>query len=146
MAKKKMKITDALVNTGAGVAGGVAAALVKKLPVNEKIAGGIALAASAALPLLAPSSITYAIGAGMAGSAGKDLVASLTGGSFISGEDYGDDPYLPYYDSSDDSGEEAISGEDIAVANDNALSGIGDIAVANDNAISGISPDSVGMI
>lgn len=141
-----MKITDALMNTGAGVVGGVASALVKKLPVNDKISDGIALAASAAIPLFFPNQVTYALGAGMAGVAGKDLIVSLTGTSFISGAN--NDDYLPYYDT-----DNSISGEEVAVANDNAISGavsgLDSVAVANDNAISGLSgvnPDSVGML
>ncbi len=74
----KANVTGTITNTGAAVVGGIVAGFANKLPLNAKIANGIALVTGAVLPMLAPkSNFVRTMGAGVSAVAGQRLVAAF---------------------------------------------------------------------
>lgn len=123
--KKGIDFTAILAGTAGAVAGGVGAAMLKKIPLDSKYTNGIAVVAGAVLPLLAPNnSFIASLGAGMSAVGGQKLLAQLTGSELIAGVDFP------------------------TVADDNAISGTVIPTVAMNSALSGrtnFSPETVGM-
>jgi hypothetical protein len=139
MKKQGIDFAAILAGTAGSIVGGVGAACLKKLPINSKIANGIAIAVGAMLPVIVPDNkLIESVGSGMAAVGGQKLLADVTGSSLIAGCEEISGVEIPSV--SDDN---ALSGIP-SVSDDNALSGIP--SVSNNSALSGIvNPNAVGM-